>query len=215
MAGAAKNRQKKERNAAHNAAQAEKREENHASNTAPVQEPPKLRGGYDGPGDSSAGGPPSRGRPGSTAPSVGQPSRAPPSGPSQGPPSSTGRASSQIRGSSQVRGTSSQMLPDRTGDLAARRYAARYIDLPANAYTTTGGGLGGTGDVSLSLSDSVVVVVSALRFSNHQVYPCQVLAYSLCLVLPKPSITDCITLISSIPFPLRLPLLPMNCEPLR
>ncbi len=167
MPSAAKIRQKKERDAAHNAAAAEKHEENHASNTAPVQQPPKLRGGYDGPGDSSTGGPPSRGRPGSTAPSVGQPGRAPargPSqGPSQGPPSSAGRASSQTRASSQVRGTSSRMLPDRTGDLAARRYAARYIDLPANAYTT--GGLGGVGDVSLSLSDSWVVVLSALRFA--------------------------------------------------
>ncbi len=156
MPGAAKNRQKKSRDAA----LAEKREKNLASNTAPAQEPPKLRGGYDGPGDSSTGGPPSRGRPESTAPSVGQPGRAPrgPSqGPSHGPHSSTGRASSQIRDSSQVRGTSSRMLPDRTGDLDARRYAARFIDLPANAYTI--GGLGGVGKVSLSLLDSVVVVV--------------------------------------------------------
>jgi len=196
MAGAAKQRQKKERDAA----AADKREKNLASSTAPVQLPPKLRGGYDGPGDSSTGGPPSRGRPESSAPSVGQPGRAPPrgpsQGPSQGPPSSTGGASSQIRGPSQVRGTSSRMLPDRTGDFEARRYAARFIDLPANAYTI--GGLGNPADkVSPSLPDFVIVDLQYSLFAFHSLeFTFPSVYHSLCLVLLLPSITDCITIIS-------------------
>ena len=104
----------------------------------PTQQPTKQPrpAGFDGPAESSSGAPPSRGRPeSSTAPSVGQPIRgqSPRPGPSQGP--------SQGRTSSQVRGTSSRMLPDRGEALKARRFAARFIDLPANAYTI-GGGLG-------------------------------------------------------------------------
>lgn len=174
MAGAAKQRQKKERDAA----AADKREKNLASSTAPVQLPPKLRGGYDGPGDSSTGGPPSRGRPESSAPSVGQPGRAPPRGPSQ------------------VRGTSSRMLPDRTGDFEARRYAARFIDLPANAYTI--GGLGNPADkVSLSLPDFIIVDLQYSLFAFHSLeFTFPSIYHSLCLVLLLPSITDCITIIS-------------------
>lgn len=101
----------------------------------------KLRpAGFDGPAESSSGAPPSRGRPGSSiAPSVGQPPRRQSQGrnPSQGP-SQGGRASSQARG------TSSRMLPDRTELHRARQFAARFLDLPANAYVIDGG----LGDVS-------------------------------------------------------------------
>ena len=135
--------------------------ETRASDAAPhnpTQHPPQLPpqhpikqprpAGFDGPAESSSGAPPSRGRPESSrAPSVGQPIRgqSPRRGPSQGP--------SQGRTSSQERGTSSRMLPDRDEVLKARRFAARFVDLPANAYTI-GGGLG---EVSKDLGAGLLV----------------------------------------------------------
>ena len=96
---------------------------------------------YDGPGESSRGTPTSaggasqgRGRQGSNAPpSVGQPSAGQPSvrSPSRGPPTQPSvRSPSHARASSQVRGTSTNLLPDRS----ALMQAARYVDLPGNAY---------------------------------------------------------------------------------
>ena len=132
MAGAAKNRAKKDRQAA------EKKKSSEDLQQAPVQQ--TLRA-YDGPGDSSRGAPGSSGRPGSSAgpPSVGQRSvRSPSQGrgrsgstapPSVGQPSV--RSPSRGPAPSQVRGTSSNLLPDRTALMSA----ARYVDLPGNAYT--------------------------------------------------------------------------------
>lgn len=131
MVGAAKARAKKD---LERARQEQQRVAEAAA--APQHLHPNRNTGFDGPADSSTGGPPSRGRPESTAPSVGQPPRA----------QSQVRAPSQGRSSSQIRGTSSQMLPDRTGLMEARRFAARFIDLPGNAYTIAEG----LGEVSQS-----------------------------------------------------------------
>ena len=111
MAGA-KKRAKKDRQAQY--------EQSAESQKTPVQQPVRA---YDGPGESSRGAPASsasgtqgRGRSGSTAPpSVGQQSV---------------RSPSRGRTPSQVRGTSANILPDRT----ALMNAARFVDLPGNAY---------------------------------------------------------------------------------
>ena len=112
MAGGAKHRAKKDR-------QAQLGQSSEAQKT-PVQQPVRA---YDGPGESSRGAPPSsgsgaqgRGRSGSTAPpSVGQQSV---------------RSPSRGRTPSQVRGTPTNLLPDRNALMSA----ARYVDLPGNAY---------------------------------------------------------------------------------
>ena len=115
MAGAAKNRAKKDRQA-----KLEKKS-NENLQAPPVKQPIRA---YDGPGESSRGTAHSstggasqgRGRAGSNAPpSVGQPSV---------------RSPSRGRNPSQVRGTSANLLPDRTALMGA----ARYVDLPGNAY---------------------------------------------------------------------------------
>ena len=140
MAGAGKARKKEEQKGQRAAQQAARQAAPPSgSNNAAAQQPQQQRPtAFDGPGDSSTGGPPSRGRPASSAaPSVGQPGRGQSQvrAPSQGP--------SQGHASSQVRGTSSSMLPDRSGN----RFAARFIDLPGNAYT-----IGGLGSVSHSFA---------------------------------------------------------------
>ena len=92
---------------------------NTGGNQPPLAQPMSAMSGFDGPGESSSAAPPSRGRSGSHAtPSVGQ----------------SARGTSQTRRSSQIRGTSSNLLPDRD----ANRFAARFIDLPGNAYVYGG-----------------------------------------------------------------------------
>ena len=129
MAGAAKHRAKKDKKV-----QADYNKSSEESQSIPVQQSVRA---YDGPGESSRGAPPStggasqgRGRQGSTAPpSVGQPSVR---SPSRGPPTQPSvRSPSRTRGPSQVLGSSTNLLPDRT----ALMNAARYVDLPGNAYT--------------------------------------------------------------------------------
>lgn len=112
MAGGAKNRAKKDRHA--------QLEQSSEAQKIPVQQPVRA---YDGPGESSRGAPPSsaggtqgRGRSGSTAP------------PSAGQQSV--RSPSRGRTPSQVRGTATNLLPDRSALMSA----ARYVDLPGNAY---------------------------------------------------------------------------------
>ena len=119
MAGAGKKRAKNER-------QAGKGQASHGNGSNQPPAPEQLSGmsSFDGPGESSSGAPTSRGRSGSQAPpSVGQPQQ-----------SQSARSQSHTRSSSQARGTSSNLLPDRT----ANRFAARFIDLPGNAYVYGG-----------------------------------------------------------------------------
>lgn len=127
MPGASAKRAKKD-----NKVQAQHNKSSEESHSIPKQ---SIRA-YDGPGESSRGTPASaggashgRGRQGSTAPpSVGQPSVR---SPSRGPPTQPSiRSPSRTRAPSQVRGTSTNLRPDRT----ALMEAARYVDLPGNAY---------------------------------------------------------------------------------
>ena len=112
MPGGAKNRAKKDRQA--------QNEQSSQPQKTPVQQPVRA---YDGPGESSRGAAQSsasntqgRGRSGSTAPpSVGQQSI---------------RSPSRGHTPSQVRGTSTNLLPDRNALMSA----ARFVDLPGNAY---------------------------------------------------------------------------------
>ena len=135
MAGAGKKRAKQDKKANNG-----NEKSSEGSHLTPVQKQ-SVRA-YDGPGESSRGAAPSsgqasqgRGRQGSTAPpSAGQPSVGQQSvrTPSGGPPSVSVRSPSRGRAPSQVRGSSTNLLPDR----AALMSAARYVDLPGNAYTS-------------------------------------------------------------------------------
>ena len=177
MPGADKERAKRDKERAREEKIA--RDQRAATNTATTQASQRSRHlrplGLDGPADSSSGAPGSRGRPeSSTAPSVGQPIRGqsqrrnPSQGPSQG-----------ARTASQTRGTSSRMLPDRDEVLKARLYAARYIDLPATAYT-----IGGLGKSSGPVSTRFPIVQSCIRLlMNLRLLPIEFLKVAMNFLL--------------------------------
>ena len=195
----------------------------HNKSSEESQSIPKLSvRAYDGPGESSRGTPTSaggasqgRGRQGSNAPpSVGQPSVR---SPSRGPPTQPSvRSPSRSRASSQVRGTSTNLLPDRT----ALMQAARYVDLPGNAYI-----LGNKVSCSVvgplsSLASPHCLVKLLLRsisflfsFVNRPNVHCPFLSISQCIPMCFPFTSLRPARLCGLRFPMQIPIHPKASPP--